>query len=76
PGTAAWNDASNNRAYLSGEIALTANGISISAAAKISPDAKQREIAADTDHAFWPVGPVGKPAEIQLAFPMLAMNYT
>ncbi|CEJ10905.1 ABC transporter substrate-binding protein [Phreatobacter sp. AB_2022a] len=76
PGTAAWNDASNNRAYLAGEIALTANGISIYAAAKISPDAKQREIAADTDHAFWPVGPVGKPAEIQLAFPMLAMNYT
>ncbi len=28
PGTAAWNDANNNRAFLSGEISLTANGIS------------------------------------------------
>lgn len=76
PGTAAWNDSNNNRAFLSGEISLTANGISIYAAAKISPEAKQREIAADMDHAFWPIGPVGKPAEIQLAFPMFGMTYS
>jgi multiple sugar transport system substrate-binding protein len=76
PGTAAWNDASNNRGFLSGELHLTANGISIYGAAKISADAKQREIAADMDHAYWPVGPTGTPAEIQLAVPMLAMNYT
>ncbi len=76
PGTAAWNDSNNNRAFLSGEISLTANGISIYAAAKASQDPKQREIAADMDHAFWPIGPIGKPAEIQLAFPMFGMTYS
>ncbi|MEI8143838.1 MAG: extracellular solute-binding protein [Alphaproteobacteria bacterium] len=76
PGTASWNDSNNNRAYLSGECHLTANGISIYAAARISADEKQREIAADTDHSFWPVGPVGKPAEIQLCFPIMAMTYS
>ncbi len=75
-GTAAWNDASNNRIFLSGELALTANGISIYAAANASNDAKQKEIAADMDHAYWPIGPAGKPTEIQLCFPMMAMTYT
>ena len=28
------------------------------------------------DHAFWPVGPVGKPTEFHLLYPLLAMNYT
>ncbi len=76
PGTAAWNDASNNRLFLSGELSLTANGISIYAAAQASQDPKQREIALDMDHAYWPIGPVGTPTEIQLAFPMMAMTYT
>ena len=34
PGTAAWNDAFNNKAFLAGEISWTNNGISIYAAAK------------------------------------------
>lgn len=76
PGTAAWNDASNNRIYLSGELSMTANGISIYAAALASQDQRQRDIAADTDHAYWPIGPVGRPAEIQLCFPMFAMTYS
>ena len=28
------------------------------------------------NHAYLPVGPVGKPTELHLMFPMLAMNYT
>ena len=28
------------------------------------------------DHAYFPVGPVGKPTELHLMFPMLAMSYT
>ena len=28
------------------------------------------------DHSFWPVGPVGKPTELHLMYPVLAMNYT
>jgi multiple sugar transport system substrate-binding protein len=28
------------------------------------------------DHAFWPVGPIGKPTELHLLYPILVMNYT
>src|SRR5215470_2193493 len=74
PGTASWNDAFNNKAFLAGEIHWTNNGISIYAAAK--RDAKLKEIADDMDHALWPVGPVGKPTEFHVCFPMLAMSHT
>jgi multiple sugar transport system substrate-binding protein len=74
PGVAAWNDAFNNKAFLAGEISWTNNGISIYAAAKVDPSKK--EIAEDMDHAVWPVGPVGKPTEFHVCFPMLAMSYT
>lgn len=72
PGTASWNDSSNNKAFLAGELYMTHNGISIYAAAKN----EKPEIAADMDHALFPVGPVGKPTEFQLAFPILAYQYT
>ncbi len=74
PGTASWNDASNNKAFLAGEIHWTNNGISIYVAAQ--NDATKKAIAEDIDHAYWPVGPVGKPTEFHLMFPLLAMNYT
>ncbi|MDP4022305.1 ABC transporter substrate-binding protein [Methylobacterium sp. NEAU 140] len=72
PGTVSWNDSSNNKAFLSGELYLTNNGISIYAAAK----RENPKIAEDMDHALWPIGPVGKPTEFQLAFPILAYTYT
>lgn len=56
PGTLAWGDASNNKAYASGEIGLTANGVSIYYAAKTSKDATAQAIAADTNHAILPIG--------------------
>ena len=28
------------------------------------------------DHAFYPIGPVGKPTEFQAVFPIMGMNYT
>jgi len=74
PGVAAWNDASNNKAFLAGEIHWTDNGISIYVAA--SKDANIKAIAEDMDHAFWPIGPIGEPTELHLMFPLLAMNYT
>ncbi len=43
---------------------LTGNGISVYAAAKN----EKKDIAADMDHAVWPVGKSGKPTEFQLAF--------
>jgi multiple sugar transport system substrate-binding protein len=74
PGTAAWNDAFNNKAFLAGEISWTNNGISIYAAAQRDPTKK--EIAEDMDHALWPIGPAGKPTEFHLMYPLLAMSYT
>jgi len=77
-GTVSWNDAFNNKAFLAGEIHLTNNGISIYAAAQrdAAKDPKLKEIAADMNHAFYPVGPVGKPTEFQVPFPVMAMGYT
>ena len=74
PGVASWNDASNNKAFLAGEIHWTDNGISIYVAA--TKDPTKKEIAEDMDHAFWPIGPAGKPTELHLMYPVLAMNYT
>ena len=74
PGVASWNDASNNKAFLAGEIHWTNNGISIYAAAR--RDATKTDIADDMDHAYFPVGPVGKPTELHLMFPLLAMTHT
>jgi multiple sugar transport system substrate-binding protein len=74
PGTASWNDSSNNKAFLAGELYCTGNGISIYVAAKDDPSKK--DLAEDTYHALWPVGPVGKPTELQLCVPILAFKFT
>ena len=79
PGCASWNDAFNNKAFLSGDISLTNNGVSIYAAAKAGAaqgDAKMKEIAEDINHAVWPVGPAGKPTEFHIAYPMMGMKYS
>jgi multiple sugar transport system substrate-binding protein len=33
-------------------------------------------MAADIEHASWPEGPVGKPTEFHVAYPIMVMNYT
>jgi multiple sugar transport system substrate-binding protein len=78
PGVASWNDSSNNKAFLASELYCTSNGISIYIAELDGgkTDPKMKELAEDTYHALWPVGPVGKPAELQLVVPMLAFNFT
>jgi len=78
PGTASWNDSFNNKAFLSGEVSLTNNGVSIYAAAKAGADKdpKMKEIMADMNHSLWPVGPVGKPTEFHIAYPMMIMRYS
>jgi multiple sugar transport system substrate-binding protein len=73
-GVLSWNDSSNNKVFLAGELHWTDNGISIYAAA--STDPTKKHIAEDMDHAHWPIGPVGKPTELHLLWPLLAMNYT
>jgi multiple sugar transport system substrate-binding protein len=74
PGVVSWNDASNNKAFLANEIHWTNNGISIYVAAKKDPTKK--EIAEDMNHAYFPIGPAGKPTELHLMYPVLAMTYT
>lgn len=72
PGTASWNDASNNKVFLAGELALTNNSISIYG--KALQD--KMEMAADIDHANWPIGPVGRPMEMHLIYPLITFKYT
>ena len=76
PGTVSWLDANNNRAFLAGEIGLTANGISIYYAAKNHEDAAIREIAEDINHANMPIGPVGHPTELHLFTQAMVFGYT
>jgi multiple sugar transport system substrate-binding protein len=73
PGTASWNDAFNNKAFLSNEVHWTNNGVSIYAAAKAE---KMAEMEEDVQHAYWPIGPIGKPTEFHIAYPMIAMTYS
>jgi multiple sugar transport system substrate-binding protein len=74
PGVASWNDSFNNRAFLANEVHWTNNGVSIYAAAKVDPTKK--EIAEDVQHALWPIGPVGKPTEFHVAYPIMVMSYS
>jgi multiple sugar transport system substrate-binding protein len=78
-GTASWNDAFNNKAFLESQVSLTNNGVSIYAAAKAGAakgDAKLKEVMDDMNHALWPVGPVGKPTEFHIAYPLMIMRYS
>ena len=76
PGTLSWLDPNNNKAFLDGQISLTNNGISIYYAAKNSTDPKVKEMAADIQHAPFPIGPVGVPTESHLFFNQMIMKYT
>ena len=56
PGTIAWNDAGNNKAYIAGDISLTFNGVSIYFVLKNSPDP---EAAGDSGGYHAPEGAAG-----------------
>lgn len=73
-GTLSWQDPSNNKAYISEQIALTANGVSIYFALKGDP--KTAAVAEDTDHARLPSGPVGKPPESALILNAMTFKHT
>lgn len=76
PGTASWLDPSNNKAFLDGQISCTNNGISIYTVAKTSSDPALQAIAKDMDHANYPVGPAGKPAEMTLMLQAFVFKYS
>jgi len=76
PGTLAWLDPNNNKAFLDGQISVTCNGISVYYAAKTSNDPKIKEMVADIDHANMPIGPAGVPTEFNLFFNQMIFKHT
>ena len=75
-GTMAWSGVSNNRAFISGDIGLTQNGVSVYYALKTAADAAQNAIAADTDHAEMPYGAATKAPETALTLCAMVPKYT
>jgi len=73
-GTLSWQDPSNNKAFIAGDISLTQNGVSIYFVLKNDP--KSADMAADTNHAHMPLGPVGKPGESALILNAMAFKHT
>jgi multiple sugar transport system substrate-binding protein len=72
PGSIGWNDASNNAAFLAGQVSLTNNSVSIYGKAR----ADRMEMAEDINHAAWPIGPAGVPGELHLVYPFIAFRYS
>ncbi|MDS9466742.1 ABC transporter substrate-binding protein [Paracoccus sp. MBLB3053] len=62
PGTESWLDINNNRAFLAGDISLTANGVSLYYAA--IKDEATKALAEDIRTHTLPIGPVGKSVEL------------
>jgi multiple sugar transport system substrate-binding protein len=73
-GTMAWQDPSNNKAFIAGDIGLTQNGVSIYFVLKNDP--ASAAMAADTDHAHMPSGPSGKVPETALMLNAMAFKHS
>jgi len=76
PGTLSWLDPNNNKAFLDGQVGITANGISVYYATKNATDPKVKALEPDVNHANFPVGPVGRPTEFNLFFNQMIFRYT
>lgn len=74
PGTESWLDINNNRAFMAGQVSLTANGVSLYYAAKNDPAAA--ELAADIRTTNFPIGPVGESVELHQTSSILLFNHT
>ncbi len=74
PGTESWLDINNNRAFLAGQISLTANGVSLYYAAKKDP--AMAELADDIRTTNLPIGPVGESVELHQTTSLSIFNHT
>lgn len=74
PGTESWLDINNNRAFLAGQVSLTANGVSLYYAAKKDP--AMAELADDIRTTNLPIGPVGKSVELHQTTSISIFNHT
>lgn len=73
-GTLSWLDPSNNKAYIAGDISMTANGVSIYYALRQDP--KTQDMADDTNHAPLPTGVFGKAPESALILNAMVFKHT
>jgi multiple sugar transport system substrate-binding protein len=73
-GTPSWNDVSNNRAYSSQEISLTANGVSLYFSLKNDP--ATAAIAEDSEHQFLPMGVAKSPPMGGLALNAMVFKHS
>jgi len=76
PGTLSWNDASNNKAFEAGQIALTQNGVSIYYSIKNSKNPDVAKMADDINHQFMPFGKAGGPPETSLVVNAMVFKHT
>ena len=74
PGTLAWQDPSNNKAFLAGQIGLTQNGVSIYYAAKNNP--RTRPIADDMSLAPMPLGQARSAPQAPLVINGMVFDHT
>jgi multiple sugar transport system substrate-binding protein len=74
PGTEAWLDINNNRAFLAGDVSLSANGVSMYYSAKNDP--KMAEMAADMRSANMPIGPIGRAVELHQTTSAVIFQHT
>jgi multiple sugar transport system substrate-binding protein len=74
PGTLSWGDINNNRAYASGDIGLTQNGVSMYFSLKNDP--RTAAVAEDTTMARMPLAAGGKMAENVLLLNAMVFKHT
>ena len=74
PGTLAWGDISNNRAFASNECFLTQNGVSLYFSMKNDP--ATAPIAADTEHSLTPKGLAASPPNAGLTLNAMVFRHT
>jgi len=73
-GTESWLDINNNRAFLAGQISLTANGVSLYYSARKDP--ALAALADDLRTTNFPVGPVGQSVELHQTTSAIIFNHT
>ncbi len=71
-GVGSWLDPDNNKNFLSGNISVTNNGISIYFVAR----QQFPEIAKDMDHTIYPIGPIGRSTEFPLMPVAMIFKYS
>ena len=74
PGTESWLDINNNRAFLAGDVSVTANGVSLYYAAKNDP--KLQDLAKDIKTIQLPVGPLGRGVELHQTTELVTFKHT